>query len=54
MFHQGIVTNGKRLRFDLKGQLGDVILSRNARAILENGMYPAVFQMHQVKQLYLE
>ena len=37
----GIVTNGKRMRFDLKGQLGDVILSRNARAILEMGCIPS-------------
>ena len=37
----GIVTNGKRMRFDLKGQLGDVILSRNARAILEMACIPS-------------
>ena len=37
----GIVTNGKKMRFDLKGQLGDVILSRNARAILEMACLPS-------------
>jgi len=35
------VTNGKKMRFDLNGQLGEVQLSRNARAILEMACIPS-------------
>jgi hypothetical protein len=36
------VINAIRMRFDLSGNLGDVILSKNARVVLENAIIPAV------------
>ena len=38
----GQVTNAKRMRFDLQGALNDVILSRNARAIVEMACIPSI------------
>ena len=35
------VTNAKKMRFDLKNSLSDVILSRNARAVLEMACIPS-------------
>ncbi len=34
--------NGKRMRFNLNGAFNDVILSKNARLILESAFFPAV------------
>ena len=38
----GQVINSKKMRFDLKGALADVILSRNARAIVEMAGIPSI------------
>jgi hypothetical protein len=35
-------TNGKRMRFNLNGAFNDVILSKNARLILESAYFPSV------------
>jgi hypothetical protein len=34
--------NAIRMRLDLKGTLGDVILSKNARVVVENAQIPAL------------
>ena len=39
------VNNSMKMRFDLKGSLGDVILSRNARAIVEMACIPSITNM---------
>ena len=39
------VNNSIKMRFDLKGSLGDVILSRNARAIVEMACIPSITNM---------
>ena len=39
------VNNSIKMRFDLKGSLGDVILSRNARTIVEMACIPSITNM---------
>jgi len=41
----GQAINAKRMRFDLKGSLSDVILSRNARVIVEICCIPTIANM---------
>ena len=36
------ITNAIRMRFDLRGNLGDVILSKNARIVVESAQIPAL------------
>ena len=38
-------TNGKRMRFNLNGAFNDVVLSKNARLILESAYFPSVTNM---------
>ena len=38
----GQVTNSKKMIFDLKGALSDVISSRNARAVVEMACIPSI------------
>ncbi len=39
------IINSTRLRFDLKGNLGDVILSKNARIVVESASIPGLTNM---------
>ena len=39
-------TNGKTCRFNLNGAFNDVVLSKNARLILESAYFPAVTNMN--------
>ncbi len=41
-----IVNNSSRMRFDSKGALSNVILARNARAIVETACIPSIANMN--------
>ncbi len=36
------IINSTRMRFDLRGNLGDVILSKNARVVVEAASIPGI------------